>query len=1036
LALTTRALLWRRGSTLTLLAVATVTTAAAALGPIYAQAAAESTLRDTLTQAPAEASGMAFHAQIDGSAKNAVGNLESTLPAPGSVLGYDQQIAEMTVKILPSATGGNGPVHSVLVYRQDACAHLVLVKGRCPSAAGEALVSDRAVAGGYGFALGGTMTVEGVGIDAMQPGTGASIVVPPTYTVVGVYRPVAPDDPFWFGRIHFDGHLFTGSGDGPDTIDDVFVAEPTFTALTSGSTVDTFVDYPLDPSQVRIADEETLRSSVSGLQGQYGPNDPVQMATDLPAVLGAADHERDLLDVSTVLVTLQLALLAWLVLYQVVADAAEVRGNEIALAKLRGLPPRSTLVFGLGEPFLVLLLAIPLGVLLGWVAVSLLAHAVLVPGTPVVLTWGALVGALAGFAGAAVGAALAARRVLTRPVLEQWRRVPQSSQPGRASLILDLVVVALAIAGLVALRAASTGSTGTQPRPLSLLGPGLLVLAVALLGVRLLPVAGRAALAPTRQSARVGAFLAVRQVVRRPSGLRLAALLAVAIGLATFAIDGEAVAASNRSTRAALEVGAAQVVHAQYQVDHDPIDVVRSVDPDGRWAMAAATWITNGGPVTGRLLAVDASRLAAVGNWPEGGSLTVEQAAALVGPAVPEPLVVTADSMRVTIRALAPATGAPPNVSLLVKRPSHKPELVRLGPLQPGTAQYAAAVPCAGGCTLQSIVLDRPVSFFDTMAGSVLVTAVERHSGGTWAPFDARLTKAGEWRGAGTPQTATDTVSATPEGLRDDYSSTGGASNGLGHVDSPVPLPLVSTEAGVRHDANAGPPVMVDKSASTTTFDEVGQADLLPQVLDNGALVDVRYVRTQVADFSNEADWQVWLSPSAPSDAVAQLTKAGLLAGTVDTQAERTAALARQGTALALLLLVACAVVGAVLAAGATALAVAVTGRRRSFELAALSAVGVPRRSLLRSCTGEQLILLGTGFLLGVPTGILAARIALPVIPLYSDTTPVPPSYEPHVWVLATFAAVVAALLVVVAVVAGRALMRSAVPTRLREAEQ
>ena len=52
-----RGLLWRRTLVLAVLAVAVVTMAVAALGPLYARAADESTLRDTLTQAPVDQSG-------------------------------------------------------------------------------------------------------------------------------------------------------------------------------------------------------------------------------------------------------------------------------------------------------------------------------------------------------------------------------------------------------------------------------------------------------------------------------------------------------------------------------------------------------------------------------------------------------------------------------------------------------------------------------------------------------------------------------------------------------------------------------------------------------------------------------------------------------------------------------------------------------------------------------------------------------------------------------------------------------------------
>ena len=289
---------------------------------------------------------------------------------------------------------------------------------------------------------------------------------------------------------------------------------------------------------------------------------------------------------STTLVAAQLALLAWLVLFQVVTDSAESRGNEVALAKLRGFSGRSTVAFGLGQPVAVLAAAVPVGLLVAWAAVAGMSRWVLVPGTPVQMTWTAVLGALVGFTGAVVGAALAARRVLTRPVLEQWRKVPDV-QHGAASLVLDVVLFVGALAGLVALRA--NGAAGTAPRPISLIAPGLLVLAVALLGVRLLPYVGRAALGPTRASPRIGSFLAVRQVLRRPAGLRLAALLAVAVGLATFAIDGEAVAAANRDTRAGVEVGAPTVLTVQYEPTHDPVAVTHAVDPQGRWAMAAAT---------------------------------------------------------------------------------------------------------------------------------------------------------------------------------------------------------------------------------------------------------------------------------------------------------------------------------------------------------------------------------------------------------------------------------------------------------------
>ena len=657
---------------------------------------------------------------------------------------------------------------------------------------------------------------------------------------------------------------------------------------------------------------------------------------------------------------------------------------------------------------------------------------VLVPGTPVQMTWTAVLGALVGFTGAVVGAALAARRVLTRPVLEQWRKVPDV-QHGAASLVLDAVLFVGALAGLVALRA--HGAAGTAPRPISLIAPGLLVLAVALLGVRLLPYVGRAALAPTRASARIGSFLAVRQVLRRPAGLRLAALLAVAVGLATFAIDGEAVAAANRDTRASIEVGAPTVLTVQYEPTHDPIAVTHAVDPQGRWAMTATRWIGNGGALTGELLGVDTSRLAAVATWPAGSGISATDAATQVGPPVPAPISFTATALRLHVTTLKRGPGPAPNVSVEVRPGPRTPVLERLAPLRDGTATYTGAVPCADGCTLTRLVWDRPIDFTAPMSGSVLVTGVDVRSGADWRPLDAALSSPGQWRGAGSGGQTNDTLTVTAQGLRDDYTSTFGASPGVGHIDSPVPVPLIATPAAIS-TAGGQPAALTDSSGVTAPYDQVATVPLLPVVLDTGAVVDVRYVRAQLLDFADDATWQVWLGPDAPADAVQKLEKGGLLVQSVQTQGQRRDVLGRQGPALALLLLVACAIAGAVLAAGATALAVAVTGRRRAFELAALAAVGVQRRPLLRSCVGEQLILLGTGFAIGLPAGVVAARLALPAIPEYSDQTPVPLDYAPHVAVVVAFAVVVGLVLVVTAWVAGRTLMRSAVPTRLREAAQ
>jgi hypothetical protein len=83
----------------------------------------------------------------------------------------------------------------------------------------------------------------------------------------------------------------------------------------------------------------------------------------------------------------------------------------------------------------------------------------------------------------------------------------------------------------------------------------------------------------------------------------------------------------------------------------------------------------------------------------------------------------------------------------------------------------------------------------------------------------------------------------------------------------------------------------------------------------------------------------------------------------------------------------------------------------------------------------EQLLLLGTGVLLGVPTGLIAARLAMPVIPEFADHTPITLDYAPRTLPTLIFAGAFVVLLSVTAMVAARALIGIAVPARLREAE-
>jgi hypothetical protein len=857
--------------------------------------------------------------------------------------------------------------------------------------------------------------------------------------IVGTYAPRDPHETFWFGHDYFEAFPST---DALDTVDAVFVDRGESGALRSSTQATLLWDYPLDPAAIRLEDVPRLRRDVAGLQRRYStanacgftcPEQQVnwRMSTDLTKVLDAAAHERNLVDRGTLLVTLQLALLAWLVLFEVVTDAVESRGNEIALAKLRGLRPWRTARFALGEPLVLLTIAMPIGLGLGWLAARLFSSAVLAPHTPVVLTWYSAAALGVGFAGAVVASIAASYRALSRSVLAQWRRTTRSLRASRAGLLLDAVLSLAAVAGLVALR--TGGAHGNNAT--ALLAPGLLVMAVALLGTRALPLLTRTLLRPTRGSGRMGLFLAARQVARRPAGLRLAAMLAVAVGLATFGVSGVAVAAANRDARARAELGAHRVVGVQYVRGVDPVAAVGRADPDGRWAMAAATWLPDGGDsVVGTVLAVDASRMAQVG-YPASGGPSAARIADTIGASKVAQLDTTATTMRVVISASA-IRGAPPQVQFVL-RSSHEPfVMVTAGTLRSGTHTYTARLDCAGGCTLLGLAWNRPILFDGVMSGRLVVRRIEQYQHSGWAAVDASLTQPATWRAGPEVSESGDRLSATPAGLRDDYRSSSGYSV-ITYAYAPQPLPVLATPAGVTTGGQAArPSQMIDNLSTVATFTVRQWARVLPVVLDNGLVANLTFVRALLPAFDAEANWTVWLGPHAPRDALDRLRGAGLTLQPVHTTRSRVIQLGRQAPALSLFLLLACAIIGSVVAVGGTAIAISASARRRSFETAALRVVGVPRRALYRGGVIEQVLLLGAAVLLGIPSGALAARLAMPVIPEFADTTPILLRYQPPAPPIIAFAAAFLVLVCVTAMVAAAAVLRAAVPTRLREAEE
>jgi hypothetical protein len=236
-----------------------------------------------------------------------------------------------------------------------------------------------------------------------------------------------------------------------------------------------------------------------------------------------------------------------------------------------------------------------------------------------------------------------------------------------------------------------------------------------------------------------------------------------------------------------------------------------------------------------------------------------------------------------------------------------------------------------------------------------------------------------------------------------------------------------------RHAQGGRGTLYVGELGEVTPLDPVARARILPRALDAGVLTDLALATAQLPAFDTAVQ-QVWLSPSAPHDALARLRAAGLTTGDPDALSAHLLALRSQGPAQTLNLLAFASIVASLLALAATALSTALTARRRAFELAALRSAGIQRGTLLASSVVEQLLLLAIGAGLGTAAALVVFGLSESSVPQFSDVTAVPLTYAANPIDVAVLIVVIAALVIAGALLAGRLLLRAAVPTLLREA--
>jgi len=851
-----------------------------------------------------------------------------------------------------------------VAFRTGVCQHLQFISGRCPSRPDQIAMTARD-AQVLGLRVGSHLTVPGVG----------------GLVVSGITKVGDIGAPYWLGTDFFQ--FAPRVGKAPPSLDSFFTPELSLTGVETVSTA----QFPLVISRTLPSSAPALQHSVAQfnylVRTRYDLTATTQLGKAVTSYYAQASSVAAIVGV----VALQLLLLTLFVLYVLVARTALARRSEVALAKLRGATLPSLLVMGVAEPALILLLALPIGLVGAFLAMEL-ASPLALAGAPVPFSPLAVLAALAAFASGIVATVAGSRRLLVRPLIDELRAAEdRPSAVARAAW--EGAALALAGAGLLELATAGVLS-GDHPNPIALFAPGLIAIGVAVPGTRLLPVACAYLVRRTRYSRHLAAGLAVRQVIRRPAALRQVLILTVAVGLSAFAVIGWSVAGTNRTLRAEFDLGAAKVVQVTVPSSVNLVTAVRRADPSGRYAMAVMESHYSGL----NLLAVDPTRLAQVPFWPSTVSRTrLSAIVKWLQPSQRPPLVLTGDEIRATV-AMSPPVSPPPDLQMNLIDSAGNVQVADFGYLTPGTHTYHSGLPpdCAGGCRVTSLapVWYPGLSSATSATYSVTLSALAVHQGSSWRALNARVYDTGYWV---TNSGGSGAASLVGNGQALTLSVT----DNLTEDQSPdaVPAPLPATLHGVATEGSqTSDPVrnsVLDFDGTPLTVNTTPQVVALPNLGSVGYLLSLptaldAEVGTPIATRS-----YVWFSSRAPQRVMRSLVAQGLRVDRVQTPAAAVARYNSGGLGLGYQFFVFAAGAAAALAVATTVLSFFLSARRRSFELAVMRALGVPTPALWRSLVAEQAWVLVPGVLLGIVAAVGAALVALPAIPEFGSNIGQPP---------------------------------------------
>ncbi len=951
--------------------VALLASAIAAFGPLYLAGADQTTLTTALREAVPANVGLMLDPEVPSNLA-ALTKTMRALPRPTSGSWYGPAIRTESAAMGLVAHGQ--PYASSMVARTGSCAHLRIVSGTCSTRPGTAMFSTRS-ARLVGLRVG----------SRVEASFGFSAGAHRLLTVSGLYLASGPSTPFWWGENYFG---YGTGGPARPKLDDVFVSAKTIRSLVPPRLLSGIVQLPLRIDEISLGAVAPIERALRRFEASAIDHDAVRASTQLQSALAVAATTEHTTATIVAVVDLELALLAVFVLYFVASRTAQDREPDVRLAALHGYRPSSALVVAMSEPVVVVLAAVPVGILLAWAAVHAIAPRVFgaaIAAGPTSLSVGAALAAgLAGIVATATG---------MRRVLGAAADTPAGSEPVPARrpivrTIVDVLTVGVAAAAFFELTVVGVSGAGGRTDALAAFAPGLLALGIGVLGARLLPVALRATHRRTAYTPKLVTGYATRRVARRAEFPAVVIMVTIAVGLTAFAVSGWGVARRNRDVRSAFEVGAPKVLSVAVAPGVTFLHAVRASEGSRDDAMAV---VVDRAP-SGTLLAVDSRSLAAVATWPTTMGISARTLARrLVPHGLAPPVSVSGTYVEVTLDTVRLDSPEVPELSMDLYDPAYQSSVdVTFGPLARGLHRYHASIAgtCPGGCRLNDVALTWTPGTEPTGSSAVFrLDSLEARRRGRWTALGAGIGDATRWTTSPGVE-----VAASHGGLL--VRAKLGALTGSAMVsprDTPTALPVAVTPETASNASGHGGPLLTGLDGTTIAGHSVAEVPSLPDVGAGATLADLQMAERFVDSSFVTDTTQVWLSSAAPEGFARELRRQGVSVVSEETAAAAAGALAHSGVSLAYLFFLVSAAAGGVLVIGAAAFAVVSSARRKQAELAALGATGLAAGTLRRLLWAEQALAVAVGGLLGAIAGIVAAAVGLRSVPEFVHTTVGPP---------------------------------------------